>query len=219
MWTTMKNNLLGKKISSCSFYLYRFRKYVSYGFPIISFCNPRVHYETPCILPATIRIICFRKRWIFQFKNFVYLHRRRNTIFRRVRKIAKSDFQIRHVCPSVQTEQLGSHRTGFHEIRYLSIFRKSVEKIQDSLKSDKNTGHFTWRTMYIFDHILFSSSYNEICFQKKICWETRNTHFMMKNVFFFLRKSCCLWDKVEKYCRAGQATDDNTAHAHCRLNT
>ena len=32
---------------SCSFYLYRFRKYVSYGFPIIIFCNPGVHYETP----------------------------------------------------------------------------------------------------------------------------------------------------------------------------
>jgi hypothetical protein len=35
---------------SCSFYLYRFRKYLSYGFPIINFCNPGVHYETPCII-------------------------------------------------------------------------------------------------------------------------------------------------------------------------
>jgi hypothetical protein len=33
----------------CFFYLYRFRKYVSYGFPIINFYNPGVHYETPCI--------------------------------------------------------------------------------------------------------------------------------------------------------------------------
>jgi hypothetical protein len=24
---------------------------------------------------------------------------------------------------------------------------------------------------------------------------------------------------VKKYCRAEQATDDNTAHAHCRLQT
>jgi len=24
---------------------------------------------------------------------------------------------------------------------------------------------------------------------------------------------------MEKYCRAGQATDDNTAHAHCMLDT
>ena len=35
---------------SCSFYLYRFRKYVTYGFPIIHFCNPGVHYEMPCIV-------------------------------------------------------------------------------------------------------------------------------------------------------------------------
>jgi len=37
-------------------------------------------------------------------------------IFRRVRKIAKSDYQLRHVCPSVRMEQLGSHWTDHHEI-------------------------------------------------------------------------------------------------------
>jgi len=30
----------------------------------------------------------------------------------------------------------------------------------------------------------------------------------------FVRKSCCLWDNVEKYCRAGQSTS-----AHCMLVT
>jgi hypothetical protein len=38
-----------KKVLSCSFYPHRFRKYVSYDFPIIDFCNPGVHFETPCI--------------------------------------------------------------------------------------------------------------------------------------------------------------------------
>jgi hypothetical protein len=47
IWTTMKNNLLGGM--SCFFYLYRFRKYVSYGFSIINFCNSGVHYGAPCI--------------------------------------------------------------------------------------------------------------------------------------------------------------------------
>jgi len=51
MWTTMENNLLGKKNLSCSFYLYMFRKYMYYGFPITNFCNPGVNYETPCIFP------------------------------------------------------------------------------------------------------------------------------------------------------------------------
>ena len=49
IWTTMKNNLLGKKIFSYSFYLYRFCKYVSYSFPVINLCNPGVNYEMPCI--------------------------------------------------------------------------------------------------------------------------------------------------------------------------
>jgi len=39
----------------------------------------------------------------------------------------------------------------------LSIFRKSVEKIQVSLKSDNNV-YFMYRQMYIFYHISFSSS-------------------------------------------------------------
>jgi len=37
--------------------------------------------------------------------------------------------------------------------------------------------------------------------------------------YFFFRKSCHLRDNVEKYSRAGEATDDNTAHAHFMLAT
>jgi hypothetical protein len=65
------------------------------------------------------------------------------SVYGRVRNIAKSDYWLRHVCPSVRTEQLGFHWTDFHEIRYLSIFIASVEKIQVSLKSAKNNGCFT----------------------------------------------------------------------------
>jgi hypothetical protein len=43
-WTTMKNKLLRKHFLSCFFYLYRFRKYVSYSFPIINFCNTQYLY-------------------------------------------------------------------------------------------------------------------------------------------------------------------------------
>ena len=46
--------------------------------------------------------------------------------------------------------------------------------------------------------------------------EEFETHFVFKSVF---RKSCRLWDKVEKYCRAGLATGDNMAHVHCILDT
>jgi len=37
--------------------------------------------------------------------------------------------------PSVRVEQLGIRWEDFHEIKYLSIFRMSVEKIQTLLKS------------------------------------------------------------------------------------
>jgi len=54
-----------------------------------------------------------------------------------------------YVCLSVRKEQLGSDCTDFHEIWYSSTFRKSVEKIQLSLKSAKNNGtlnedHYTF---------------------------------------------------------------------------
>jgi len=48
--------------------------------------------------------------------------------------------EIPHVCLSVRMEQL-AHWTDFHEILYLRIFRKFVEKIQVSLKSDKLSGY------------------------------------------------------------------------------
>ena len=52
----------------------------------------------------------------------------------------------------VHMEHLGSHEAEFHEIWYLSIFRKYVVKIQVSLKSDKNNGFCTWRPIYINDN-------------------------------------------------------------------
>jgi len=51
----------------------------------------------------------------------------------------------------------------------------------------------------------------------KKCLENKNRHFMFNNFFFW--KSCSLSDNVEKHCRAGQATDGNMAHVHCKLYT
>jgi len=45
------------------------------------------------------------------------------------------------VSPSVRMEKLDSHWTDFRVILHWSIFRKNVEKIQVSLKADKNTLH------------------------------------------------------------------------------
>jgi len=58
------------------------------------------------------------------------------------REIAKSDYNfVMSVRPFACLEQLGCYWTGFGEIWYLRIFRKSVKKIQVSLTSDKNVGY------------------------------------------------------------------------------
>ena len=50
--------------------------------------------------------------------------------------------------------------------------------------------------------------------------EKIKTHILVSvKFFFFFRKSCQLWENVEKYCTAGKATDDNIAPAHCMLDT
>jgi hypothetical protein len=59
---------------------------------------------------------------------------------------------------SLCMEQLSSHWMVFHEIWYLSIFKKFVENVQVSLISDKNDGYFTRRPMYMYDHISFTFS-------------------------------------------------------------
>jgi len=43
-----------------------------------------------------------------------------------------------------------------------------------------------------------------------------NKHFMLSSVS---GKLYCLWDNVEKCCRAGQATDFNKMHARFMLDT
>jgi len=55
------------------------------------------------------------------------------------------------VCLSAHMEQIGFHWADFYEILYFRIFRKSVEEIQVSFKSDKNNG-------YVYDNITLHSS-------------------------------------------------------------
>jgi len=100
---------------------------------------------------------CLSLHHLTKTKNMIIHTKKPNTqkpsIFRRVRKISETDCKLRHVCPSVRMKQFGSHGIDFHEIWHLSIFRKSVVKIQVSLKSDINNTYFTWRRVYIYDKV------------------------------------------------------------------
>ena len=83
------------------------------------------------------------------------------------------------VCLFVRVEQVGSHRTVFHEIWHWIIFRKSSEKIQVSLKP--RTLH--WRPVYIYNNILPNSSWNEKYFRQS-CKDNQNTQFTINNFFY-----------------------------------
>ena len=47
--------------------------------------------------------------------------------------------------------------------------------------------------------------------------EKIKTHILGSIIFY--KKLYHLWDNVEKYCRAGQATDDSTVHTQYKLDT
>ena len=106
--------------------------------------------------------------------------------FRHVRKTTKKQLLASmsvslSVCPSASMEQLGSHMMGFHEIPYFSIFRKSVKKINVSLKSDDNgTAHEYQHIFLISCSVFLRMRYVSHRSHKEI-W---NTHFVFKNFFF-----------------------------------
>jgi hypothetical protein len=79
---------------------------------------------------------------------------------RRVREIAKSGYQLRQVCLSVCPSAWNNSAPKERIFMKFDIwgFFKSVEKIQVSLKSDKNNGYFTLRPMYIYDNVSLNSS-------------------------------------------------------------
>jgi len=72
-------------------------------------------------------------------------------------------------------QQLGSHWTDFHEILYLSIFRKSFEKFQVSLKSDKNNSTLH-EDQYTFLSYLAQLFLERKMFRTKVV-EKLETHF------------------------------------------
>jgi hypothetical protein len=89
---------------------------------------------------------------------------------------------------------------------------KNLSKIPVTLKSEKNKAYCTWRPMYIF---IISRSFPPIMrnVSGKSSRENQNTNFVFSN---FFRKSCPIRDNLKNiYCRVGQATDDEMAHAHC----
>ena len=134
------------------------------------------------------------------------VHSQVTTNFRRVRRSAKGDCYFRNVCPSIRTEQLGSHRTDFHQIRCLSIFRKSVEEIWISSKSKKNIWYFRWRPiLHLWSQLAESFSQWET-FRRNVI-EKIKTHILCSVILF--PKIVLFMRYCGKCGTARQATDGN----------
>jgi len=86
------------------------------------------------------------------------------------------------VRPSIRMEQLGSHWKDFHEIWHFSIFRKSIEKIQVSLKSARNNKHFTWSPIRIFLSYLAHFFLEREMFQTR--FKKKSKHISCSIAFF-----------------------------------
>jgi hypothetical protein len=73
-----------------------------------------------------------------------------------------------------------SHWKDFQEIWYMSIFGKSANRTEVSVKSDRNNGYVTRRTtcdiIVPFGIILRMINVSDI-----ICKENKNTYFMFNN--------------------------------------
>jgi hypothetical protein len=150
-----EKQLSGGRELSCSFYLYRFRKYVTYGFPIINFCNPGVHYETHCI--KTLRLdYKVTRRQIPDNGNLSY--RCKNLKFRKVQsyKVASQCCEKRFSLISIHLprEATGLPLDGFSRNCTLEAFIESFGNIQFLIRRNKNIWHLARRSKAIHDFSL-----------------------------------------------------------------
>ena len=118
---------------------------------------------------------------------------------------------------SVCMEQLSSHGSDFSGLLIHEYFPKICPAKSSFIKTGQER-----RVLYMKTNVYFQSYLTQFFLE----WEMFQTKVVKKlekhilcTIIFFFGKSCCLWDNVDTYCRVGQATDDNKAHAHCTLDT
>ena len=132
------------------------------------------------------------------------------------RKVRKANINyVMSVCPSAWSNSAPTVRI-FMKFTIWIPFPKSVWKVLRFNKIWEG-----WQVLYMKTNIHFWSYLAHFfleweIFQTKVV-EKIKTHILCSVTFF--RKSYRLWDNVEKYCTAGQATDGNMAHAHCMMDT
>jgi hypothetical protein len=149
----------------------------------------------------------FWQQWISWLQNYsqqVVRHKIFVTLyFRHVRKIAKSDYLLRHVCLSARNNSAPTERI-FMKFGIWGFFKKSVEKILVRL-------HMTRVTVTLHEDVCAFMTGNLSVFF--LGWEIFRSKVVerIKTLFIndFSWKSCCLWGNGEEYGTVRQATGDN----------
>jgi hypothetical protein len=103
------------------------------------------------------KYFCFTSRNVKSFSAIKKSCAPNVALFRPVRK---KNFEMRLLASSCLSAWNSWASTGriFMKFDIWVFLGKSVEKIQVSLELDKNNGYFTWRPLYVFDHIKASPS-------------------------------------------------------------
>ena len=133
------------------------------------------------------------------------------SVFRNIRKIAKSDYQLRHVSPFVYP--YGTARLpqdGFSQNFLLRKFfcRKSVEKIKLLLKSDKNNG-----TLHE-DLCTFMTRSRWIHLWMRNFSDDQNIHFIFNNY----SKNHSIYEIMEKNNVQPERPQRTIKHGACALH-
>ena len=127
-------------------------------------CTPLTHFSRNYL--QLLEHICIY-HWIYRIGLYMFLG-----AFAKLRKVTTSF--IMSVRPSAWNNSSLTGRI-FMKFDISGFFENLSRKIQASLKSNNNNRYFTWRPIYIFDHISLSSYYNEKCFTQKLYRKSKHT--------------------------------------------
>jgi hypothetical protein len=119
------------------------------------------------------------------------------------------------VCPSARNNSAPTERI-FVKLNNWDLFRKSIEKIQFSLKSDKNKWYFTWIRFHIYDNYSINSLRMRNVVDKFVAEKSKHTFYLQQHfskIVPFMRQFWKIW-----WSQKGHNWRHNMAHAICMLD-
>jgi len=134
---------------------------------------------------------------------YIFCH---HLVFRRPRKIAKSDCWLRHVCPSAWKKSAPTGR-----IFMKLIFEYFFENLSRKFKFHYNVTRIAG-TLHGHNYMFFKSYVAELflewkMFQTKVVEKNQNTHFVFSNFFWKNRAFCeIMWKNISEPGRPQMTT-------------